>query len=256
MGNQLEKWQRGEQALATERQLMKDALALLAPAEVKRKPRQAKARLIFGLDLTGSREWSLHHARIATAAMFDTIRAIGAVAVKLVYFRGADECKAGAWHEDASIVSRSMLDLSCQMGRTQIARLLRVILTEAEIVSGAVFIGDHCEDDPNELYELAEALGRCSVPLYVFHECADFDYRCVPAKPVFQRMAELSGGAYVEFRPDSGAVLKELLASLAVFSAAGAKGIKLMAAPTTSEARQLRGTLLLGAGGDRKGLKA
>ena len=216
-------------------------------------------RLIFGLDLTGSREPSLQRARIATAAMFDTIKAVGAVAVKLIYFRGQRECKAGEWQIDPGIVSRSMLTLSCKTGETQIALLLRWALTEKRklirtgeagpaCISGVVYIGDHSEDKPEELLEVATELGKQSMPLFVFHEISDDDARSLQARPVFERMAQLSGGVYVEFKPDSGAVLKELLSSVAAFSVGGAEGVEQMALPATSEARQLRGRLLLGSG--------
>jgi hypothetical protein len=66
------------------------------------------------------------------------------------------------------------------------------------------------------------------------------------AKPIFKRLAEQGGGVYVEFKPDSGTVLKELLSGVAAFSTAGVEGIERMEMPTTSEARQLRRRLLLG----------
>jgi hypothetical protein len=251
MNNQLEKWRKDEKSLATERKLMNEALTLLGQAEKRQNEDRSSGRIIVGLDLTASREDSLHQARIATAAMFDTIKAIGAVAVKLIYYRGNWECKAGQWHTDPAIVSRYMLSLSCVGGNTQIAKMLRVVLAEAEkeSISGVVFVGDHCEDWPRELRKLAQTLGERSIPLFVFHECAGDDARALKAKPVFEYMASASGGAYVPFKPDSGTVLKELLSSVAAFSAGGAEGVERMAAPKTPEALELRGRLLLGSGG-------
>src|ERR1700677_5045317 len=83
-------------------------------------------RLIVALDLTGSRAESLRQARKATAQMFAAIKAVGAVAVKLVYYRGEHECRAGAWHDDAVAVTGAMLSLSCVPGNTQIARVLKL----------------------------------------------------------------------------------------------------------------------------------
>ncbi len=239
-------------------QRMDAALEKLRQAGIL-KPSRRTGRLIFGLDLTGSREHSLQHARIATAAMFETIKAIGAVAVKLIYFRGNRECKVGDWQADPGIVGRAMLKLSCRTGETQIARMLRCALLEKKLltmtgeagsanISGVVFIGDHSEDRPETLLELAAELRTQSMPLFIFHEISDSDERSLQARPVFERMAEFSGGVYVEFKPDSGSVLKELLSNVAAFSAAGAEGVERMALPKTSEARQLRGRLLLGSG--------
>ena len=75
MNNALERRCDGEKALDIERRLMNEALARLSTANPKRSVRQS-GRLIFGLDLTGSREHSLRHARIATAAMLGTRNAL------------------------------------------------------------------------------------------------------------------------------------------------------------------------------------
>jgi hypothetical protein len=221
---------------------MNDALARLGQIEVKETRR---GRLIVALDLTGSREHSLKHARIATAAMFDTIKALGAVSVKLVYFRGSDECRASQWHSNPDILSAAMRRLSCEAGYTQMARVLRLAMAEKETVCGLVYVGDHCEDDADELRDLAALLGQRSCRLFMFHECADHDQRSLEAKPVFKRMAEISGGVYVEFKTDSGAVLREMLSNVGALAAAGAEGVRQVALPTTPEARQLQGRLLL-----------
>jgi len=113
-------------------------------------------------------------------------------------------------------------------------------------VSGVVFVGDHCEEKPGELLALAATLGQRSMPLFVFHECADHDRGSLHAKPVFKRMAEASGGVYVEFKPDSGAVLREILSSVAAFTAEGHEGVKQVGRAATPEGRQLQGRLLVG----------
>jgi hypothetical protein len=234
-------------AASPERQRMNEALARLEAFE---RPASRRARLIVAIDLTASREHSLQQARIATAAMFDAIKAPGVIAVKLVYYRGNDECRASQWHSDPEILSQAMRRLGCETGETQIARLLRMALAEQEGVAGLVFVGDHCEEGPDGLIEFARLLGQRPLPLFVFHECADHDERSLKAKPIFKRMAEASGGVYVEFKPDSGAVLRELLASIGAFAAAGADGVRHVALPQTSEAKQLQKRLLLGPGKD------
>lgn len=208
-------------------------------------------RLIFGLDLTQSREHGLKRARIATTAMFQTVKAVGAVALKLIYFRGQDECRESQWCDDPEILNRSMSRLSCESGHTQITKLLLMALAEEKPISGVVYVGDHCEETSERLIELARRLGRKSVPLFMFHECADHDDRSLKAKPIFKRMAEASGGVYEEFKPDSGEVLREMLSNVAAFSAGGTRGVERLATPKTPEARRLQGRLLLGSGGDR-----
>jgi hypothetical protein len=238
----------GDKGLSVERRLMMEALQRLDQVPLKRPDPVRTGRLLFGLDLTGSRSASLKSARRATAAMFDTIKAIGSIAVKLIYYRDVDECRATKWHDDPQVLSDSMRRLSCEFGGTQIARLLKLALAEKEKVSGLVFIGDHCEDGAYELALLAEQLGKKAIPVFVFHECADNDQHSVNAKPVFKRLAELSGGVYCEFRPESDVILRELLLNVAAFTTAGHGGVSQIAPAQTTEGRQLQSRLLLLAG--------
>ncbi len=241
-----DEWGRMNQALA------KIGLASV-PARQQRSPAPVmrEARLIVGLDLTGSREASLKHARVATAAMFDAIKSFGSVVVQLAYYRGITECKASRWHRDPAILSDAMRKLACEAGNTQIARLMQMALKEKEKLSGLVFVGDHCEDDQDQLIAPAKEFGRRNMPLWIFHECSDENDRALFAKPIFKNMAAVSGGIYVEFKPDSGAVLREVLASIAAFSTAGAEGLKQVEAVRTPEARQLQARLMLGPGKEK-----
>lgn len=245
MSSWLEKQTNEHRTLSVERRLMNEALARLDQVGLKRSEPARTGRLLFGLDLTGSRQASLKSARHATAAMFDAIKAIGSIAVKLIYYRGRDECRASGWYDDPQILSEFMRRLSCELGLTQIARLLKLALSEKETVSGLVFIGDHSEDEARELMSLAEGLGKKAIPVFVFHECADDDHRSLSAKPVFKRLAELSGGVYCEFRPESDAILRELVLNVAAFTTAGHEGVTQIARPETPEGRQLQGRLLL-----------
>lgn len=249
MSNVLEKYRNGEKALDAERRLMNDALAKFGGVESWVVAARPPGRLIFGLDLTQSREASLRQARIATAAMFDTVKALGRIEVKLIHYRGIGKCRESEWYSDPDILRRAMLKLSCEAGQTQIGDLLRLVLAQKEIPSGVVFVGDHCQENHAQLVALAQALGERSIPLFVFHECADHDPWSLMVIPLFKRMAEASGGVYVEFRPDSGAVLKELLSNVAALAANGVEGVEKLALPTTPEARQLQARLLLGSGG-------
>jgi hypothetical protein len=224
---------------------MQAALARLEETGLADPERPIRGRLAVVLDLTGSRRESLRRARIATAAMFDAIKALGAIVVKLIYYRGGNECKAGPWQGDPAVVSQVMQRLSCVTGYTQIERALRYVEAEDEPVSGVVFIGDHCEDNPGELADLARTLGARHIPIFVFHEYTDSDSRSNEARPVFQRLAELSGGVYTEFNPASAVSLRELLTTVGAFSVAAQEGIKHVPSATTQEARQLRQRLLL-----------
>jgi len=248
MSKSLQKAEHGSSNLSVERRMMNEALARLGQIGIasSQNLKPEAANLVFMLDLTGSRAASLEHARVATSTMFDAIKSIGSVAVKLMYYRGHSECKASDWVNDPDILNRALLRLSCKTGETQIARVLRRILrSENRRVSAVVFIGDHCEDSPAELTALAIALGQKGIPVFVFHECADGDWRSVDAQPVFECIASVSGGVYCEFKPDSGAVFRDLLSNVAAFSTAGPDGIRKITAATTITGRRLQERLLL-----------
>ena len=245
--NGLEKW-RGE-SISDDARAIETALARIRKGETTNAP-PARGRLIFALDLTSSRELSIAKARVATSAMFQAIKAIGAaITVKMAYSRGR-ECRATDWNDDPDALNKAMEKLCCRAGYTQIAKVLRLALTEKEPLQGIVLIGDACEEDPEELSELAAALGEKKVPLFVFHDHDGRDLEAVKAAgPVFREMAETSGGAHCPFGAGSAGALRELLTSVAAFSAAGVEGVTQIPQVTTPEARQLRTRLLLGPGG-------
>lgn len=203
--------------------------------------------MLFGVDLTASREDTLREARIATAGMFEALNSLGGgrLAVKLAYYRGRD-FKASGWEHDPAALKRAMEKLSCKAGYTQIAKLLRLALAETELLSGVVFIGDACEEKPEELYELAAALGDRNIPLFMFHDYGGRDTDAVEeAGPVFDYMAEASHGAYCPFGTGSAAALRELLSTVAAFSTGGVEAVKQVEPAITAEARELRSRLLL-----------
>jgi hypothetical protein len=227
-----------------QRQQMNGALSRFGISYDRPPQMRPAGHLIFGLDLTQSREASLKQTRIGTAAMFSAVASIGNVKVKLIWYPGTPECNASQWYDDPAILSRSMRKLSCVVGRTRIEKILQAALSERENLSGVVFIGDHCQESPDDLLKLAKTLGTNTIPLFIFHECAERDKAALKAKPIFEKMAKLSGGAYMEFKPDSGTVLREALTSLAAFSAAGPEGVRQIPTPKTPEALQLHGRLL------------
>jgi hypothetical protein len=248
MSKELEQWRAG--AVSRDARKIDAALERLGVGEIQTGlPRgncgaRKTGRLVVALDLTGSREWGLKAARKATAAMFQAIAALGSVAVKLVYFRGR-EIKAGLWQEDAEAVCRSMLTLSTAWGNTKIGRVLELVADEPGPVSAMVYVGDHSEEDGNELVKLAQRLGAKRIPVFVFQEISDDDDRWIKAKPVFEAIASASGGHYCPFNSGAADALQEMLSTVAAFSAAGSEGLKQVVQPLTVEARRLQGRLLM-----------
>ena len=140
------------------------ALVKLGLSEKKAVGIHRRGRLLFCLDLTGFKARFPATPALLLPGMFDAIKTIGGVAVKLVYYRGTHECRAGAWQMMIPPLSSAglMAGLACEGGSTQIARILRHALAEPNRPDGVVFIGDHCEEAPADLVKLAVA--SASVP--------------------------------------------------------------------------------------------
>jgi hypothetical protein len=186
------------------------------------RPAGGRGRLIFALDATASREATWDRACRLQGEMFEATAALGGLDVQLVYYRGFDECKASRWLGAAADLHRAMRSVSCVGGETQIGRVLKHALREAQArkVNALVFVGDAMEESADGLAKLAGELGLLGVPVFVFHEGGDR-----VAGAAFQQIARLSGGAYCPFDAGSAQQLRELLGAVAAFAAGGAPAL-------------------------------
>lgn len=177
-----------------------------------------RGRLIFAMDATQSREPTWERACRIQGRMFDVTNSLGGLDVQLCYYHGLEVFRASRWSNQASILLREMSAVRCLSGHTQIHKVLEHILAESkrQKVNAAVFIGDCMEENANQLYKLAGELGIRGIPLFIFHEGDEPN-----AASVFQRMAQLSHGAYCCFNSYSAQRLGELLGAVAVYAAGG-----------------------------------
>jgi hypothetical protein len=186
------------------------------------RPGGGRGRLIFALDATASREPTWDRACHIQGEMFEATAALGGLDVKLVYYRGFNECKASRWLASAADLHRAMRAVSCLGGQTQIERVLQHALdeTKKQRVGALVFVGDAMEEDTDLLCRLAGELGLNGVPIFLFHEGGN-----PVAARAFQQIAKLSRGAYLRFNLASADRLKELLAAVAVYAAGGYRAL-------------------------------
>jgi hypothetical protein len=193
-----------------------------APRPPSGGPSGGRGRLIFALDATASREPSWDRACRIQGEMFEATAALGGLDVKLVYYRGFNECRASRWMTNAADLHRVMRAVSCVGGETQIERVLAHALTETkkQRVNALVFVGDAMEENVDRLCQLTGELGLNGVPVFLFHEGGD-----PIAARAFQQMAKLSHGAYVRFDLASADRLKDLLAAVAVYAAGGYRAL-------------------------------
>ena len=186
------------------------------------RPSGGRGRLIFALDATASRGPTWDRACRIQGEMFEATAALGGLDVKLVYYRGFNECKASRWLTNAAELHRVMRAVSCLGGETQIERVLAHAIAEnqKQRVGALVFVGDAMEENVDRLCQLTGELGIKGVPIFLFHEGDN-----PIAARAFQQMAKLSRGAYLRFDPGSADRLKDLLGAVAVYAAGGHRAL-------------------------------
>jgi hypothetical protein len=178
----------------------------------------ARGRLVFALDATMSRQPTWDMACALQADMFREAAAIGSLDIRLVYYRGMNECRASGWISDSAQLARLMGKIAVQGGHTQIGRVLGETRREAVSagVRALVFVGDAIEESVDDLCARAGELGLLKVPVFMFQEGHD-----PVAEQAFREVARLTGGAWCRFDPGAAAQLRELLRAAAAYAAGG-----------------------------------
>jgi hypothetical protein len=195
----------------------------------------AKGRLVFALDATMSRQPTWDMACALQADMFREAAGLGSLDIRLVYYRGFNECRATGWISDSLQLAKLMSRIDCRGGNTQIGRVLSDARREAvgSGVRAVVFVGDAMEEAVDDLCAKAGELGLLKVPVFMFQEGHD-DI----AEQAFREIARLSGGAWCRFDPGAAAQLRELLRAAAAFAAGGREAL-LRLSKTAGGAAQL-----------------
>ena len=179
-------------------------------------------RLIFALDATASRDPTWDMAMSLHAELFNTASASN-LSIQLVYYRGFNQFQVSSWSNTASALLEKMQQVRCLGGATQIARFLAHVQKEAHEtkLKAAVFIGDACEEKPDEIFSIAGQLGLLRVPVIALQEGHD-----VYANHILGGIALRSGGAHIPFASGSVAELAQLLGAVATFATQGINALK------------------------------
>jgi hypothetical protein len=196
----------------------------------------ARGRLVFALDATMSRQPTWDMACSLQADMFREAAAIGSLDIRLVYYRGLNECQASGWISDSAKLARLMSRIDCRGGNTQLGRVLSDTRREA-VASGVralVFVGDAMEEPVDALCAKAGELGLLKVPVFMFQEGND-----PAAEQAFREIARLTGGAWCRFDPGAAAQLRELLRAAAAYAAGGRDALQRLAQSAGGAARLL-----------------
>ena len=199
----------------------------------------ARGRLIFALDATMSRQPTWDMACTLQADMFREAASLGSLDIRLVYYRGLNECRASSWISDSARLAKLMSKIDCRGGNTQIGKVLSEVRREA-VASGVramAFVGDAMEESVDELCVKAGELGLLKVPVFMFQEGHDGS-----AEHAFREIARLTGGAWCRFDPGAAAQLRELLRAAAAYAAGGREAL-LRLSKTGSGAAKLLGQM-------------
>lgn len=181
-----------------------------------------KGRLVFALDATMSRQPTWDMACALQANMFKEAASLGSLDIRLVYYRGLNECRASGWISDSATLAKLMGKIDCRGGNTQIGKVLSEARREA-VASGVravVFVGDAMEESVDDLCVKAGELGLLKVPVFMFQEGRDGT-----VEQAFREIARLTGGAWSRFDPGAAAQLKELLRAAAAYAAGGREAL-------------------------------
>jgi hypothetical protein len=181
-----------------------------------------RGRLIFALDATMSRQPTWDMACALQGDMFRAAALLGSLDIRLVYYRGLDECRASGWISDSAKLAKLMSKIECRGGNTQIGKILSDARHEAALssVRAMVFVGDAVEEDVDDLCVRAGELGLLKVPVFMFQEGRDG-----VVEQAFREIARLTGGAWCRFDPGAAAQLRELLRAAAAYAAGGREAL-------------------------------
>jgi hypothetical protein len=196
----------------------------------------AKGRLVFALDATMSRQPTWDMACALQADMFREAAALGSLDIRLVYYRGFNECRASGWISDSAQLAKLMSRIDCRGGNTQIGKVLSEARREAvaSAVRAVVFVGDAMEESVDDLCAKAGELGLLKVPVFLFQEGHD-----TTAEKAFREIARLTGGAWCRFDPGAAAQLRELLRAAAAYAAGGREALKRLSSSGSGAAKLL-----------------
>lgn len=182
-----------------------------------------RARLVFALDATGSRQPTWERAKILQADMLRTASELGTLDISVGFFREVDDCQFTDFISDPDELAGIMAEVRTRAGSTQIQTVMDETLTRhyEKPIAALVFVGDTIEETRANLFARAQAMGTASpkLPMFIFHETTS---DTSPSDETnFRKMAEMSGGAYAKFSEGSIAILKDLLESVAAYATGG-----------------------------------
>lgn len=201
---------------------------------------RSRARLIFALDATASRQSTWDLATHLQIDMFKVASNTESLDLQICYYQGLDTFICSPWSQCGDTLLPFMEGVQCLGGLTQIERVLSYALRETQHhpLHALVFVGDAVEEPVDLLAHLAGQLGLLNTPIFLFQEGQD-----EAARTTFIELAKLSKGAYHPFKKGSTDELRDLLMAVAAYATGGLRALALQAetlgGPSLALLRQL-----------------
>tara|TARA_B100000686_G_C16440676_1_gene786816 strand:- start:74 stop:796 length:723 start_codon:yes stop_codon:yes gene_type:complete len=204
-------------------QSKKDVKSFLDKVAVTPYSKKTKARVLFALDATASRQPTWDIACNIQAEMFETAISLGGMEIQVVYFQGFGEFRAFPWLSHSEELIKLMTRVTCLGGFTQIGKLLDHILAEhkKKKLDAVIFVGDSVEENFEDLVSKAGKIGLLGVPIFIFQEGKN-----EVASFVFSKISTLTNGVHCFFDANSANQLKNLLKAVVVYAAGGKKALE------------------------------
>ena len=179
---------------------------------------------MFGIDATASRQPTWDAACRTQGELFSAAHQISNIAIQLCFYRGFSEFTVSDWLTSETNLKHQIEKVVCQGGQTQILRLLKHAIFEHNklTVRALLFIGDACEENLDQLYNLAGQCGLLQLPIFIFQEGTDRR-----ATDSFRTLANLSGGVHTTFDASSASTLAALLGALSRYVVGGKKALEM-----------------------------
>jgi hypothetical protein len=187
------------------------ALAPKPPAIIEATPR---AKLVFSLDATASRDAALAASRDLTDALLTTVP--GQIDVALAVHGGGKMHTFTRFERDANKLRDHVGALSCKAGYTHLLDILARVL-ETDGVGTVVYIGDVFEESEKQARKLAAALAARNIRLVFLLD----DPFASSETSIFAEMASLTGGCVLPFDASALPRLRDLLSAIAVLAVGG-----------------------------------
>jgi hypothetical protein len=184
---------------------------------------RGRARLVFGIDMTASRQPSIEPAKQLQDVLLRTLP--GELEVALAVHGGEEVHTFTPFTSNPQRLRDLAAGLRCRGGKTRLLEILRRALKQRG-VRCVVYVGDMFEESSLEAAEIAGELAERNIRVIVLHDTSlrnesgdagSYD----AAGAVFGMLAERTGGALLPFDISALEELAKLLEAVAVLAVGG-----------------------------------